>query len=341
MSRILILFTGGTIASVKTENGLEPLLTAGQILSYLPDLGEKIALDTLQICNLDSTDMDSRYWLKLVSAIEENYQKYDGFVICHGTDTMAYTAAALSYLIQHSSKPIVMTGSQQPISQEITDAKRNLRDSILYAADGQSQGVCLLFDGRVIAGTRAKKTHTFSNQAFSSINFPTLAVIQHGSIVRYIQPEPCGQPVQFYHCVNPDIYTLKLTPGVRPAVLRAVFEVYDCIIVESFGVGGLPHSILEPFCQLMQEYGSEKIVVMTTQVTYEGSSIFTYQVGQRIRERFPCLEALDMNFEAVLTKMMWILGQGKGRFQEVEELFYKRVNYDIMMEKKEYGFLMK
>lgn len=114
MKHILLLFTGGTIASVKTEEGLEPVLSAEQILSYLPDMGNAIKLSSVQVCNLDSTNMSSVYWLKLVEEIEKNYEKYDGFVICHGTDTMAYTAAALSYLIQNSQKPIVLTGSSSP-----------------------------------------------------------------------------------------------------------------------------------------------------------------------------------------------------------------------------------
>ena len=141
LRNILILFTGGTIASVKTETGLRPVLDASQILSFLPDLGAHIALDSLQVCNLDSTNMTCEIWLKLAAAIERSYEKYDGFVICHGTDTMAYTAAALSYLIQNPDKPIVLTGSQQPIQMEITDAKKNLFDSILYAADRESCGI--------------------------------------------------------------------------------------------------------------------------------------------------------------------------------------------------------
>ena len=136
---VLILFTGGTIASMKTENGLEPILNAEQMLSYLPELEEDIQVESVQVCNLDSTNMDYRYWLKIVDVIEENYIRYDGFVICHGTDTMAYTAAALSYLIQNSARPIVLTGSQQPIQMEITDAKKNLHDSIMYAANPESR----------------------------------------------------------------------------------------------------------------------------------------------------------------------------------------------------------
>lgn len=332
MRTILMLFTGGTIASVKTENGLQPILNAEQMLAYLPDMGDDILLESVQICNLDSTNMDYRYWLKIVDALEENYKKYDGFVICHGTDTMAYTAAALSYLVQNPDKPIVLTGSQQPIQLEITDAKKNLHDSILYAADPESRGVCLIFDGKVIAGTRAKKTMSFSNQAFSSINFPELAVMRHGRIVRYIPCEREESPVRFYHRMNPRVYALKLTPGISPSILKSIFAEYDCIVVESFGVGGMPDSMIDDFCRLMGEYPQgSRVIVMTTQVTYEGSNLATYEVGRRIRGRFPYLEAYDMNFEAAFTKIMWILGQEGLTFPEIEALFYSKVNFDLVL----------
>lgn len=332
MRRILILFTGGTIASVKTEAGLEPVLNAEQILSFLPDMGDDIVLDSRQICNLDSTNMDYHIWLKVVSALEEAYDRYDGFVICHGTDTMAYTAAALSYLIQNLTKPVVLTGSQQPIQMEITDARKNLYDSIIYAADPESGGVCLIFDGKVIAGTRAKKTKSFSYHAFSSINFPELASMRHGKIVRYIPCEKREGKVIFYHKMNPKVYALKLTPGISPGLLQAIFEEYDSIVVESFGVGGIPDSIMEDFCRLMKQYrDGSKVIIMTTQVTYEGSNLSTYEVGKRIRGSFPYLEAYDMNFEAVFTKIMWIMGLGQLSFPEIEALFYSKINYDVLM----------
>lgn len=332
MRKLLILFTGGTIASLKTDKGLEPVLDAEQILSYLPDIGDDITLDSVQVCNLDSTNMSYHYWLQMVDAIEAGYEAYDGFIICHGTDTMAYTAAALSYLIQNLDKPIVLTGSQQPIQMEITDAKKNLYDSIMYAADEESRGVSLIFDGKVIAGTRAKKTKSFSYRAFSSINFPETASIQHGRIVRYIPCEKPTEKVIFYHAMNTRVYSLKLTPGISPTILNAIFMEYDCIVVESFGVGGIPDSIVEDFCRLVNSYREgAKVIIMTTQVTYEGSNFSTYEVGKRIKGRFPYLEAYDMNFEAVFTKIMWIMGMGELSFREIEELFYKRINYDVLL----------
>ena len=172
MKQILVIATGGTIACRSTEKGLMPQIEMEDFLNYVPKIREMCCLHAVQLMNLDSTNMQPENWIAIADTIHKEYDRYDGFVVLHGTDTMAYTAAALSYLIQNSQKPIVLTGSQQPIQMEITDAKKNLHDSIMYAADPESTGVCLIFDGKVIAGTRAKKTKSFSYHAFSSINFP-------------------------------------------------------------------------------------------------------------------------------------------------------------------------
>ena len=126
--RLLFITTGGTIASVRTAQGLRPVLTSEELLAHLPELNELCCPETLALCSIDSTDLGPEHWLLMARAVQENYALYDGFIICHGTDTLAYSAAALSYLIQNADKPIILTGAQQPISNEITDAKKNLRD---------------------------------------------------------------------------------------------------------------------------------------------------------------------------------------------------------------------
>lgn len=331
MKKILLITTGGTIASQQTEHGLIPSMTSEQLLSYLPEMDNEIVLDSRAVCNIDSTDMTAEQWLLIARAIRESYDDYDGFVVAHGTDTMAYTAAALSYLIQESPKPIVFTGAQKPIGSEITDAKTNLRDSILYAADDDSSDVVIVFGGQVIAGTRAKKTKTYSFAAFTSINYPELATIRDGQIVRYITKEKGTGPV-FYDNLNTDVFLIKLTPGMSPDILEAILRKNQAIIIESFGVGGLPQSLVEDFLGLMEEPAQkDKLIVMGTQVTYEGSNIEVYEVGRRIKEKLPVLESKDMTHEAVLTKLMWILGMDPMPDRStVDELFYKKVNYDTI-----------
>lgn len=332
--KLLILTTGGTIASVKTPHGLIPALTSDELLSFLPEISGDFELTTRAVCNLDSTDITPDHWLMLTQAIKEEYENYQGFVICHGTDTLAYTAAALSYLVQHSAKPIVLTGAQKPIGSEITDAKANLRDSILWTAGSKSGGVQVVFDGKVILGTRAKKTKTHSFAAFSSINFPYLATIHDGRIIRYVPERAEDQPVRFFNRLNPKVFLLKLTPGISPMLLENIFRLYDCIIIESFGVGGIPDSLeKELFCQLHKYAPEEKVLVMTTQVTYEGSNVETYEVGRRLREAFPILEARDMTLEAVLTKMMWIMAEKNLTWPDICRKFYTCINGDTLYEK--------
>ncbi|MDO4293322.1 MAG: asparaginase [Eubacteriales bacterium] len=327
--RILLLTTGGTIASGDSGNGLLPVLSPEDFLQYVREFEEVCELVPYAVCSIDSTNMEVSHWLLLARLIRENYDSYDAFLICHGTDTMAYTAAALSYLIQDSPKPIVLTGAQKSILLEITDARKNLHDSIRCALDGRSRDVMLVFDGKIIAGTRAKKTATFSYNAFSSINFPVLGKVQDDVVIYYIE-NSAGGPVRFYDRMDRRVFLLKLTPGMSPAIIPQILQLYDCIIVEGFGVGGLPDRLREALLTEMGRYKAhEKILIMATQVTYEGSSMDTYVVGRKAKDKLPFLETYDMTLEAVFAKIMWILGLHIEDRDEMERLFYGKVNYDI------------
>lgn len=157
MKHILLLGTGGTIACKHGDSGLTPLLTGDELLSYVPAARSFCEVDATQVLNIDSTNIHPNHWQLLSKVLEENYDNYDGFVICHGTDTMAYTAAAMSYMVQHSKKPIVITGAQKPIDLDVTDARTNLLDSLRFASCERAHGVNIVFDGKVIAGTRGKR----------------------------------------------------------------------------------------------------------------------------------------------------------------------------------------
>ena len=335
MKKILMLGTGGTIASKKTEHGLAPGLSPEDVLSYIPEVKKICEVHTLQVCNLDSTNVEPKHWRLMVKAVEDNYAYYDGFVICHGTDTLAYTAAALSYMIQNSTKPIVITGAQKPINMDVTDAKTNLLDSFIYASDDESQNVNIVFDGKVIVGTRAKKERAKSYNAFSSINFPYLAVIQDGMIVRYIPEIPCRRAVKFYYDMKDSVYVLKLIPGMKPDVLPFLFTHYDCLVIESFGVGGIPHSLVKVFYEEMQEWTDKgKFVVMATQVANEGSNMTVYEVGKQVKQDFNMIEAYDMTLEAVITKLMWLMAMKNLDYETMKARFYSEVNHDILFNKR-------
>lgn len=333
MKKILMIGTGGTIASELTESGLTPHLTSRQILQYCPGISRFCQVDCLQLLSLDSTNITPEHWVMMARAIRENYDRYDGFVLSHGTDTMAYTAAALSYLIEGSPKPIVLTGSQKPINIEITDSKTNLLDSFHYAAEDTAHGVVIVFNGKVILGTRARKTHSKSFQAFSSINYPYLAVIQDGRLLSYLSPE-CHAAPRFHDKIDPKVGLLKLIPGMNAELLEFMLERNDGVVIESFGVGGIPSAESLRFYEVIEQgIAAGKTVVMTTQVPNEGSDLIVYHVGNRLKTNLPILEAFDMTTEAVVAKLMWILGETRDP-RRVRELFYRAVGHDILLEEK-------
>ena len=327
MKRILIIGTGGTIASSPTDEGLTPSLTTEEMLKTVPNLRGACIIESLQAFSLDSTNITPSHWLILARIIRENYRKYDGFVITHGTDTLAYTAAGLSYLIQNSPKPIVLTGAQRPIGEEGTDAKRNIQDAVVCALDSGSHGVCVVFSGAVICGTRARKNYSKSFMAFGSINYPELARVQDAHLIRFV-PEPGDTEPVFYDTLNPNVGILNLTPGIDNEVMRFAINKYDGIVVESFGVGGLPE-YSDYYVQISDAVRRGKLIVMTTQVPNEGSDLSVYRVGKVLKNSLQVLEAHDMTSEAVFAKLMWILGITR-EFEKAQELFYRPVSHDIL-----------
>ena len=331
MKNILMIGTGGTIASEMTPSGLTPELNSTQLLSFVPRIGEMCHVDCVQLYSLDSTNIRPAHWLGVARAVQENYARYDGFVISHGTDTMAYTAAALSYLIQGSPKPIVLTGAQKPIWFDGTDSKRNLTDAFLYACRGCG-GVQIVFNGKVILGTRARKTCSKSFQAFSSVNYPDLAVVQDEHLLQYMRCACYPSPV-FYDALDDKVGLLKLIPGTPAAVLEFMLDRFDGLVIESFGVGGLPEyeGDASYFDIIHRGIARGKLVVMTTQVPNEGSNLAVYHVGGRLKSALCLLEAYDMTTEAAVAKLMWIMGQTRD-FDEAERLFYRPVARDILYE---------
>lgn len=327
MKKILIIGTGGTIASKPSADGLTPDLDSKQLIDSIPSIPHICDVDCTQAFSLDSTNVRPEHWLILAEIITENYDRYDGFVITHGTDTMAYTAAGLSYLIQNSKKPIVLTGAQKPIGEEITDAKRNMIDALIYAVDEGSHGVVVVFSGAVICGTRARKNYSKRFMAFGSINFPELARVEDGRVIRYV-PEPYSGETVFYDNLNANVGLLKLTPGMRNDVMRYAIDRYDGLVVESFGVGGLPE-YSDFYQQIKRAVERRKLIVMTTQVPNEGSDLSVYRVGSILKNSLRVLEAHDMTSEAVLAKLMWVLGETDD-FDRAEALFYRPVHHDTL-----------
>ena len=278
--------------------------------------------------NIDSTNMRPRQWMEIRDAVMEHYGSYDGFVILHGTDTMAYTAAALSYLIQNTPKPIVITGSQKPMGNPYTDAKLNVYQSILYALDDGSCNVSIVFNGKAVAGTRGRKQRTRSFDAFESMNFPLLAVIHDDRIVRkYAGTLPAKEDLVTYTRMNDRVFVLKLTPEVKADLFGLLDGGYDAIILETFGIGGIPEYDDSFEKAIFEWVDSGKTLAVTTQVPEEGCDLNVYQVGKKYSEHPGILQAGDMTTEAIVAKMMWILGQTDDR-DEIRRLFFKEINHD-------------
>ena len=329
MKRILLIGTGGTIASGMTEDGLTPELTPEQLLHYVPAISALCKVDCLSLFSLDSTNIAPPHWIAITRAIRAHYHEYDGFVISHGTDTMAYTAAALSYLIQGADKPIILTGAQKPISYDSTDSKMNLIDAFTCACSEELCGVCIVFSGRVILGTRARKTCSKSFAAFSSINYPDLGTLLDHRLLCYIRPEHAQRP-SFYDALDEKVGLIKMIPGTDHELLEFLLQRKDALILECFGVGGLPSYDDDRLFDTVRRYTDEgKFLVMTTQVQNEGSDFSVYSVGTRLKGDPHILEAYDMTTESALAKIMWILGMTREP-AEVERLFYAPVAHDML-----------
>ena len=328
MKHILMIATGGTIASKATADGLTPQLTSEELLAEVPELKQLCRIDTVQLMNRDSTNINSRDWLQMAACVRAHYDAYDGFVLTHGTDTMAYTAAALSYLIQKNEKPVVLTGAQKSIEVPDGDARRNLFEAFVYATDARACGTHVVFNGHVIAGTRARKTHTKSFDAFSSIDFPDIGVFYDKKLLCYIDERPECPGAVFYDKLVPEILSIRVIPGMDPSVFDYITAHCRGVVIESFGVGGIPYygdNAFEEKIAALMENGVR--VVITTQVPHEGSNLSVYRVGHIIKEKYRVLEPSNMTTEAVIAKMMWALAYSETR-EEFEKLFCTPVGKD-------------
>ena len=326
--KVLLIATGGTIACRETENGLAPVLDGESLLRELPELASVCDTEVLDLMQRDSTDITAADRMQMARAVWERRGQYDGFVIAHGTDTLSYAAATLSYLIQKNEKPVVLTGAQKSIEVPDGDARRNLFEAFVYATDARACGTHVVFNGHVIAGTRARKTHTKSFDAFSSIDFPDIGVFYDKKLLCYIDERPECPGAVFYDKLVPEILSIRVIPGMDPSVFDYITAHCRGVVIESFGVGGIPYygdNAFEEKIAALMENGVR--VVITTQVPHEGSNLSVYRVGHIIKEKYRVLEASNMTTEAVIAKMMWALAYSETR-EEFEKLFCTPVGKD-------------
>lgn len=307
MKNITLLATGGTIACTRTKNGLQPTLTGEDLLSTVRDT-LPCRVSAKDVFLLDSSNIQPEEWCTLARAVDEALQVSDGVVITHGTDTMAYTSAALSYMLCGVQKPVILTGSQLPVGHPLTDARQNLRRAILAATQGVA-GVYVLFDERIISGVRAVKTHTTRMDAFASVNAPQAGQIDSEGIHFTCPMPPSPLPYRLRAALDARVLLLKLTPGLSPNVLRFVGQAgYQGLVIEAFGLGGL-HYIRRNLVEGLRTLAQSGVrVLVVSQCLYEKADLTVYEVGRGLSGGM-ILSGRDMTSESAVTKLMWALGQ--------------------------------
>ena len=323
---ILLLTTGGTIASVPGGEGLEPQ-RSGVMERELQQLRTYYDITVRDLMCLDSSNIRPAEWEIIARGVFENRQGYDGIVVSHGTDTMAYTAPAVTYLLPTIDVPVVFTGSQLPLSDVLSDGPDNLRTAFAMAAS-KRPGVFLAFDRKVMLGCRAVKVRASGFSAFQSVNARYAGVVSNLGLVldESVLPRWQGAP-QLRTQVSSDVFLLKLTPGLSPRVFDMLSDMgYKGIVIEAFGLGGVNilHQGLEGIRRAVERGVS---VVVTTQCLYDSSDLRVYQVGQKLLN-LGVIQGRDMTTEAAMTKLMWALGQGMIR-SEIEELFRRSLAGEI------------
>lgn len=314
--KILLITTGGTIACPDSNEGRSPVKSAESLLSKLNRLPEECEISAVSPFSLDSTDMTPARWVTLAGIIAENYERYDAFVITHGTDTLGYAAAALSCLIQNSAKPIVLTGSMLPMDAENTDAKRNLENAFAFACEKRAAGVSVVFGKFAYDGRHVSKIHTTAKQAFESVNFPPIACFDERGVTFTEPISPVSGDVRFYDKLDERLEAVFLVPGAKPPIIH---EETRAVIVRGFGTGGLPN--YNGWEKWLEELVSRGIyVIMSTQVLRGGSFLTLYEVGARIAEKYPVTDAGKMTAEYASMRTMWALAHSND-FDSFKKLF--------------------
>ena len=299
MKKILLIATGGTIASRETAHGLRPALSGEDMRTAIG--AADAAIEVIDLLSLDSTNIAPSHWQMIARRVADVRTDYDGFIITHGTDTMAYTAAALYYMLENIDRPVVLTGSQRPLGRDGSDAEQNLR--LAYeAACSDFAGVCVAFGGRLIHGNTAKKMYSLADDAFRSIG---------RAEVDLSAPSAPSTPFRLHDALDERVAVIRLYPGMKPITIDAhIASGYRGIILEGYGCGSVPgDDAEESFLPSLDRARTRACtVVLTTQCIYDGADLSHYEVGVRAAQ-LGALAGGSLPIEALYARLMQRLAE--------------------------------
>ena len=341
MTNILVIYTGGTIGMKQHhETGVWQPFNFEQIIEEVPVLKKfGFTIDTLSFDPvIDSSEVQPSFWVKLAELIAGHYAKYDGFVILHGTDTMSYTASALSFMLENLEKPVILTGSQLPIGMLRTDGMENLVSAIEIAAAKENghpcvPEVCIFFENQLFRGNRTTKDNAEQFKAFRSANYPALA--KAGTHIKFnmpaIQyPAQWGRPLKTNTRLDNNVAILKIFPGISPKIIDSTLNIKDlrALILETYGSGNAPTATW--FIHALKQAVDKGIILVNiTQCAAGSVEMEKYETGLALKKA-GVLSGYDSTTEAALTKLFFLIGQYKDN-QDVKKIWQKNISGEISL----------